>query len=176
MVENNVRLGFLDVFVFDNESIRGGFLVTNLETVPFEFMVTEEITPNKLQKLLYGKALVRYSFVHLIALPLIQASKENLSAVIVKKDILLNLRHHLQIPVIALSGEDTPLNLPGGEKIPAETIRPISFNFDRNFPSDDRFIKTVLTPLLRSVDLYEPFDRLDTAIRAAQAKNLKLER
>jgi len=169
----SIRLAFLDVFFFDDEAIRGGMLVTDLDTIPYEFMVTEEIVPNKLQKLLYGKALLPYSFTHLISLPMLKETKEKISAVLVKKDPLLALRNYINIPVIALSGEDNPIQLPGGEKLQPETIRPISFSHDRKFPADDKFIKAVLTPLIRKIDLYEPFDRLNTAVRAAQAKNLK---
>jgi len=169
----SIRLAFLDVFFFDDEAIRGGMLVTDLDTIPYEFMVTEEIVPNKLQKLLYGKALLPYSFTHLISLPMLKETKEKISAVLVKKDPLLALRNYVNIPVIALSGEDNPIQLPGGEKLQPETIRPISFSHDRKFPADDKFIKAVLTPLIRKIDLYEPFDRLNTAVRAAQAKNLK---
>jgi hypothetical protein len=85
----DIRLAFLDISVFEDGSIRGGVLITDLETRPYEFRVTSPVKPTPLQRILYGRTLLDYVYGDLICLPLIRAVKEKLSLVIVRHENLL---------------------------------------------------------------------------------------
>lgn len=100
---SEARLAFVDISTFDDGSIRGGILVTDLDTRPFEFRVTSPIKPTTIQRVLYGKTLVDYVYGELIGLPLVKAVKEQLNLVIACKENLLVMRPGLSIPVVIIS-------------------------------------------------------------------------
>lgn len=56
------KLAFLSRLSFDNDScIRGGILITDVNTKPLEFRVTAPIKPTSFQKTLYGKIIKDYN-------------------------------------------------------------------------------------------------------------------
>ena len=83
-----IRLAFLDITVFTDGSIRGGILTTDIETKPYEFRITSPIKPTQIQQILYGSSLKDYVYGELIGAPLIKATKEKLSIVLVKENYL----------------------------------------------------------------------------------------
>ena len=103
--EAEIRLGFVDISVFSDGSIRGGILVTDIETRPFEFRATSPVKPTQLQQILYGPSLREYVYSQLICSPLVKAVKEKLSIVLVKEANLLAIRdtHEIAVPVILIS-------------------------------------------------------------------------
>lgn len=149
------RLAFIDVAVFPDGSIRGGILTTDMETRPFEFRVTSPIKPTQVQQILYGASLKDYVYGELICTPLVKATKEKLSMVLVKEIFLISMRPLVSIPVIIVrSGNAQTVN----------GIRPVSFSPHQNFRNELSFAETILTPVMQKHDLFEPFERVRLAL------------
>jgi len=163
---NDIRLAFLDISIFDDASIRGGVLVTDIETRPYEFRVTSPVKPTPLQRVLYGPTLVDYVYGELICLPLIRAVKEKLSLVITRLDNLLIIRPSISIPTIFINRN--PKNIHDNQS--ADGIRTITIKPHRNFPGEEAWAETLLTNLKQRHDLLEPFERLKIAISEVHKK------
>src|SRR3990172_13235474 len=93
------RLFFIDTELFDNgTAIRGGVIITDGETKPYEFRCTSPIRPTALQRVLYGDTLDEHIHIELVGIPLLKAAKEEPSLVIVRKPVLLNVRPKVSVP------------------------------------------------------------------------------
>jgi hypothetical protein len=166
MPENNdIRIVFLDIGLFDQGSaIRGGLLITDLETRPYEFRCTSAVKPTPLQRVLYGDTLDEYVNVELIALPLLAAAKEKPTVVLVRLPLLLTVRTHLAYPVVLIRVEPSPAA--------AGTIRPVVLTAHRNFPTEGASVQAMLAPVMQRRDLAEPFNRLSVALIEAHKQNI----
>jgi hypothetical protein len=58
--EEKFRLGFIDIYVFEDVSIRGGLLITGMGTRPFEFRTTSAIKPSSFRH----NGIYHYSTLH----------------------------------------------------------------------------------------------------------------
>ena len=125
------RLGFIDVKVYSDSSIRGGILTTDLETKPFEFRVTSPIRPTQIQQILYGSSLKDYVYNELICAPLIKATKEKLSIVLTKESFLMAMRPLVSVPVIFIRSNGAQV----------EGITPVSLFSHRNFQNELTFYR-----------------------------------
>ena len=163
----DIRLAFLDILVFEDGSIRGGVLITDLETRPYEFRVTSPVKPTPLQRVLYGRTLVDYVYGDLICLPLIWATKEKLSLAIVRHENLLIIRPNISIPMIYINQNSKSNNNDQN----TDGIRPIIIKPHRNFPGEEAWAETLLTNIMQRHELLEPFERLKTAISEVNKKN-----
>jgi hypothetical protein len=150
-----IRLAFIDVVVFPDGSIRGGILTTDIETKPYEFRVTSPIKPTRIQQQLYGASLKDYVYGELICVPLIKATKEKLSTVLIKDNFLISIRPLVSEPVIFIHSNNVQV---------AEGIRSVNFIPHRSFQNELAFVQTILGPVTQKHDLLEPFDRLRLAL------------
>jgi hypothetical protein len=150
-----IRLAFIDVAVFSDGSIRGGVLITDIETRPFEFRVTSPIKPTQVQQILYGASLKDYIYGELVCAPLVKATKEKLSVVLIKENFLISMRPLVSTPVILIRPNSTQAN---------DGIKSVSFSSHRNFQNELSFAQTILTPVMQKHDLLEPFERLRLAL------------
>lgn len=150
-----IRLAFMDVTVFSDGSIRGGILTTDVETRPFEFRVTSPIKPTQVQQILYGASLKDYVYGELICTPLVKATKEKLSMVLVKEIFLISMRPLVSVPVIIVRSSNSQTG---------DGIRSVSFSPHQNFRNELSFAQTILTPVMQKHDLLEPFERLRHAL------------
>lgn len=146
-----IRLAFLDVAVFPDGSIRGGILTTDIETKPYEFRITSPIKPTQLQQILYGSSLRDHVYGELIGAPLIKATKEKLSTVLVRENHLMTMRSLVSVPVILIN--------PNSAQV-AQGIRPVNLSAHRNFQNELTYAQTILAPIMQKHDLLEPFERL----------------
>lgn len=151
-----IRLAFVDVAIFSDGSIRGGILTTDIETRPFEFRVTSPIKPTQVQQILYGSSLKDYVYGELICAPLIKATKEKLSMVLVKEVFLISMRPLVSIPVLIARSNNPQIN---------DEIRTITLSPHQNFRNELSFAQTILTPVMQKHDLLEPFERLRLALQ-----------
>ena len=150
-----IRLAFLDVMLFSDGSIRGGILTTDIETRPYEFRVTSPIKPTPIQQRLYGASLREVVYGELICAPLVKATKEKLSIVLIQDNSLMSMRPLVSVPIIFIQ--------PNSKQI-SEGIRLVNFLSHRNFQNELSFAQTILTPIMQKRDLLEPFDRLKLAL------------
>ena len=154
------RLAFVDISVFDDGSIRGGILVTDMETRPYEFRVTTPVKPTSMQRILYGKTLSEYVYGELIAFPLVKAVKEKISLVVVKNENLLIMRPKISLPVVVIT--KSAIGVEG--KNPVVSIGTFSFHSHLSYAGEADWAKTLLTDLLERHDPFEPFERLKIAM------------
>ena len=153
-----IRLAFIDVAVFSDGSIRGGILTTDIQTRPYEFRITSPIKPTQMQQILYGTSLKDYIYGELICAPLVKATKEKLSVVLAREPYILAMRPLVTVPVILVRQDGKNVD---------ERIKPVSFSSHKNFQNELSFAQTILTPILQTLDLIEPFDRLKLALNEA---------
>jgi len=122
-----IRLAFIDVTVFSDGSIRGGILTTDIETKPFEFRVTSPIKPTQVQQILYGSSLKDHVYGELICVPLIKATKEKISIILVKENYLMSMRPLIPLPLIFVHSNNAPIS---------DGIRPVSLSSHRNYQNE----------------------------------------
>lgn len=156
--ESDTHLGFVDVLVYEDGAIRGGILVTDMETRPYEFLVTTPVKPSQIQRVLYGSTLSEHLFGELIGLPLVQKAQETLSLVIVRNPNLMIMRPRTAVPVILVGQEDA--RAAEGQVNQA----PVVFKAHPNYVADINIANTTLTDLAQRRDLLEPFARLKAAL------------
>jgi len=150
-----IRLAFIEIAIFTDGSIRGGILTTDIETRPFEFRVTSPIKPTQVQQILYGASLKEYVYGELICVPLIKATKEKLSLVLIKDNYLVAMRPLVSTPIILIQSTGSQLT---------ETPKQFTFYCHRNFQNEIAFAQTILNPISQKHDLLEPFERLKLAL------------
>jgi hypothetical protein len=159
-VPNEARLAFIDISVFNDGSIRGGVLVTDMETRPYEFRVTTPVKPTSMQRVLYGKTLSEYVYGELISFPLVKAVKEKISLAIVRNANLLIMRPKLSIPVVHISNQSEGISTESG----GEKVGTVIFRAHPAYAGEGDWAHTLLTDLMARHDPFEPFDRLKTAM------------
>jgi len=160
--QNNseARLAFVDILVFEDGSIRGGVLVTDLETRPYEFRVTTPVKPTALQQVLYGKTLSEYVYGELISFPLVKAVKEKIGLVITKNENLLIMRPKISIPVVVINKDSNGIKKgKSGDPIGVFTFKP-----HPSYSGESDWARTLLNDLIERHDPFEPFERLKVAM------------
>jgi hypothetical protein len=157
---SDARLAFIDISVFADGSIRGGVLVTDIVTRPYEFRVTTPVKPTAMQRVLYGNTLADYVYGELIGVPLIKAIKEKLSLVVCRNEKLLIMRPNLDIPVVVITKTAQDIR---SEK-PEEVFSTLSFKAHSSYSGEEEWARALLTKLIEKQDAFEPFDRLRTAM------------
>jgi len=153
---NNNRIAFIDISLFDDGSVRGGALVTDIYSRPYEFRVTSPIKPTQLQKVLYGKSLVDYMYGELICTPLLKSLKEAVTLAICRDEHLLVARPGLQFPLIAIKT--------GGGTFTSCT--------NKNFSNEKAQADILLKLLSQQFDIFEPFERVKLAVSEANKQKI----
>ena len=146
----DLRIAFVDIIMFEDGAFRGGVLVTDYETRPYEFRVTSPIKPTQLQKLLYGASLTEYVYGELIGLPLLNHVREKISLAICVRENLLTARPGLQFPLVVLkksSRDDS-----------------VAVQSHRDFPGEQAHAELIIHDMHQRHDLGEPFHRLKMAV------------
>ena len=162
-----VRIAFLETYSFDDHSgVMGAILVTDPDTKPLEFRVTAPIKPTSFQKTLYGNVLHEHILVELIAIPLLNAIKDDIDLILVKDPLFLGINNKQGVRAIRLFKEgeepykgnsmDDVVELSGdNDTIYLETTK----KFVTELPE----IKERLNGISTFRNLIEPFDRLKIA-------------
>ena len=164
-IDENIRLGFLGIELFDNGSaIRGGILITDVDTKPYEFRITSPVRASFYQKVLYGSTLEDYIHIELISIPLIRELREEVDLLIVSSPPLLRLRPKISLP-LALISENSDKENGGRGKL-------ITITTHDEFPSENSIAKSILLPIMQKRDLLEPFERLKIALAEAHKQKV----
>lgn len=158
---DNFKIAFLSKYQFDNDAIRGAVLVTDKETKPIEFRVTEPVRPTKIQRTLYGEILYDYILVELIALPLLTALKEKPNIVIVQDEILINVNQKQEIIAIRLlKQEDITYKANPIQEITSSKFPTLRITTQKGLDKKLTDAKIQLEKMYSSRDLLEPFQRI----------------
>jgi len=165
-VLNNI--GFVTVLNEANGFL-GGYLVTNVWGRPLEFRLSSAVQPNRVQQILYGDTLYPYICADLIAKTLIEKANLGVQLVITDKEIVLDLAHKMDIPVVWVSSleetqgswsDDTVIS-PGNAKRGPVRCHP---DHCSGIPLAQEYLGKVEA----SIDLTEPFGRIRDAIVEAR--------
>jgi hypothetical protein len=94
------RLGFLTAIDLPDKGYVGGLLVTNHFGRPLEFQCTLPVRPNATQEILYGPTLEPFLLGELIGATLIEKSGIKPHLVFTDREQILELREHIESPVL----------------------------------------------------------------------------
>ncbi len=168
---SDVKLFFVDTATFeDGATIRGGLLVSDIETKPYEFRCTSPVKPSTMQRVLYGDTLDEYISVELMGVPLVKAAKEKPSLILVRKPVLLRMRPKLDCPVVLIRPDQKSAMRDDSESDMG--IKPIVLTAHKEFPTDSTTANAMLSSLIQRRDLLEPFERLSVALNEAHKQKI----
>src|SRR5271169_5110072 len=101
------NLGFLTV-LHEPSGYLGGYLVTNVWGRPLEFRLSTAVQTNRVQQILYAGTLQSYVCADLIGKTLVDKTGIPVQLVLTDREVVLDLRLQLEIPVILLAPRDEP--------------------------------------------------------------------
>jgi len=164
-----LNLGFLTV-LHEASGYLGGYLVTNAWGRPLEFRLSSAVQPNRVQQILYAGTLQPYVCADLIGKTLVDKAGLPVQVVLTDREIVLDLRHKLEVPVLWVTPTDDPKAVFEDESVvcPATTSRG-AVRCHPRYPQDlavaREFLQDRIDP---AVDLAEPFTRIREAIGEAR--------
>ena len=150
------NVGFLAI-LSDATGTLGGLLVTNAWGRPLEFRLTSAVQPNRVQTILYGPALPGFLAGELIGKTLVDKTTTPLKWIVTDSIHALDLRLHVECPVVLASAMPVPNAVSAGYNL---------FAHER-FPDDATQIAQLLAQS-PSLDLSEPFIRIRDAVIEAR--------
>jgi len=171
-------LGFVAVAEIEEDVFRGGILVTDSRGKPLEFRCTSPIHPNNVQKTLYGRTLCPHIAVTLVGLPLLRGVTQSPDIVMVNQPEFLEMRPDLDKAVLLLSKQGAAMTLAEGNEMrvirelltsPSGRFDPIVATCHWEHGPDLRVIEH-LRMACSTIDLMEPFERINTALKFVHEK------
>ena len=161
-----LNLGFLTVLQEGNSYV-GGYLVTNQWGRPLEFRLTTSVQPNRVQQILYGDTLSPYICADLVGRTLVEKTSLTTHLIITDCQAALDLRFHIEAPVVWLGPRDSSGTATPPGYCPLEGCRWPLYRHPR-FPADSLSVASFLDRLDGVLDLTEPFARVREAIGEAR--------
>ncbi|MBD2207650.1 hypothetical protein H6G33_35765 [Calothrix sp. FACHB-1219] len=158
---DNFKIAFLAKHQVDQDAMRGAVLVTDKETKPLEFRVTEPVRPTKIQRTLYGEILYDYILVELIAIPLLKALQEKPNIVMIEETLLMDINKKQEIPAIQiLKEEDITYKTNSIQEITSSKFPTLRITTIKELEEKLIDAKKHLEQMYASRDLLEPFQRI----------------
>jgi len=162
------QLGFLTV-LHEASGFLGGYLVTNLWGRPLEFRLSSAVQPNRVQQILYGGTLQPYICADLIGKTLVEKAGLPVQMVLTDRELVLDLRHKLEIPVLWITpGEDAKSVWTDESVVSPPTDSRGAVRCHPRYPQDVAAARHLLDRLEGAIDLAEPFTRIREAIGEAR--------
>jgi hypothetical protein len=177
-------LAFISLTEIDKDIFRGGILITDLRGKPLEFRCTSAIQPNNVQKTLYGSTLQPHMSVELVGLPLLKSISEKPNVIMIQQAEFLDMRISVAQPVLLLSRQGVTLTVAESGQLktvrelinsPSGKFEPIVVTSHWEYGADLRITQQLRT-LCTSIDLMEPFDRIQHAIKFVHDKGIISEK
>lgn len=170
-----VRIGYFSTLRVEDQFI-GGVMVTDSSGIPLEFKYTEPIRPTKIHQIIFGKVLVRYIHEEVIKKNLLKDVRSTPAAYLVAEPDLLGEEAPGRVPLVAL--QKTPL--PALESVgavqrvkerevlvqPGTSTSPLRMTFFTPELDVQEKVMNHVRSVLDTMDLIEPFGRVETALRA----------
>lgn len=171
-MDETTRLGFLGIELFDNgTAIRGGILITDIDTKPYEFRITSPVRASFFQRALYGSTLEDYIHIELISVPLIKELREDVDLIIISSPSLLRIRPKISIPVALITSETNLINENSDQENGCNG-KLMTINTHDEFPSENPIAQSILLPIMQKRDLLEPFERVKIALTEAHKQKV----
>lgn len=170
--DENTRLGFLGIELFDNgAAIRGGILITDIDTKPYEFRITSPVRASFFQRALYGSTLEDFIHIELISVPLIRELREDVDLIIILSPPLLRMRPKISIPVALITGGTNPTS-ENSDRENSGNGKLMTITTHDEFPSENPIAQSILLPIMQKRDLLEPFERVKIALTEAHKQKV----
>ncbi|WP_339912334.1 hypothetical protein [Symmachiella dynata] len=159
--QDKLRLGFLTAIQVPQQGFMGGLLVTNHLGRPLEFQCTNPVKPNRTQEVLYGPTLQPFVLAELIGKTLLEKAGVKPHIVFITEAALLELREHITacLAMVVVHDHESAKN---GFAFGRQTLITHA-----DYGSDRSQLENKLTALPDDVDLLEPFERVEEALRQA---------
>jgi hypothetical protein len=168
--------GYLSIFCSAEHGYFGGYLLVSSVGRPLEFHCTAPVRPSRAQEILYGPTLHPYLVGEQIGGKLLSQAKLTPLLILADQAVPPRLSERIDVPIVQILFRDSPaacrtendrLNLP--DSIAADVVIP---NCEFILPPNEKWNRSQVTHLLsllaERVEVAEPFDRINKAIREAQ--------
>jgi hypothetical protein len=181
--------GYLSIINAPEHGYFGGYLIVGPLGRPLEFHCTAPVRPSRAQQILYGPTLEPFLLGEQIAGAMLDAAKLKPQLILTNCEATLHLRARRVLPMVLVCGT-LPIATPGiasGNGPPSDAsttpgtaavissgpheslaVEGFTFLLPLGFESDRDEATRLLGDLVRQIDLVEPFDRIEEAIREAQ--------
>jgi hypothetical protein len=183
--------GYLAMLESAEHGFFGGYLIVSPLGRPLEFHCTAPVRPSRAQRILYGTTLEPYLLGDQIASALLEVARLKPVLILSGREAALHARSRTNVPMVLYCGNaDSPrdkgaqsanssdrqnasIALRGtatqsASSSDAISIGCCSFQLPLGYESDRDEATRLLAELAQHVDLAEPFDRIEEAIREAQ--------
>jgi hypothetical protein len=164
--------GFLTLHEIDDGGYRGSVLITDFKGIPIEFRCTQPLTPDAVQRSLYGEALLAYIGVEICGKPLLHAVKTKPNLLFVDKPFLLKLEEHAPCPTFLVqeraedATEATPVHFDAAYHVEVLKARPDDLQPVELVTKGEVKPKTraLMEQLSAEVNIVEAFGRMKNAV------------
>src|SRR4051794_26293812 len=182
--------GYLSVINSADHGYFGGYLIIGPLGRPLEFHCTAPVRPSRAQQILYGPTLEPFLLGEQIAGTILDAAKLKPCLILANCEATLYVRSRISSPIVLLRAKvdtsatanpSSPAALANDASIdcPSKstsssgphdsfTVESYEFLLPIGFELDHDEAVRLLTELIGHIDLAEPFDRIEEAIREAQ--------
>jgi hypothetical protein len=170
-----IKIGYFDSQKHEDQFI-GGVMVTDQQAIPIEFKYTEPIKPTRIHKIIFGKVLEKYIGEEVIKKTLLKEIKNVPAVLFVTELDLLGEDTVNQVPMVALQTTTLPGLSAAGEfqrvkekEIiiqPLTSKSPLKLTFFSPEPDVQEKVMNILRSFIDKIDIYEPFSRIETALKA----------
>lgn len=160
-------LGFFTTVEDAQHGLFGGYLLLDHAGRPLEFHCTAPIKANRAQEILYGPTLRPFLVGEQIGQTLVRKSALAPTAVCVDTAEALELRNHVELPVMLVYGEESAATSRGTGLTEARAGRN-RLAVSARHAGDLGCVERFAAALPEAFDLAEPFDRIREAIAEAQ--------
>jgi hypothetical protein len=189
-LSQETTFGYLSVINSAEHGYFGGYLIIGPLGRPLEFHCTAPVRPSRAQQILYGPTLEPFLLGEQIAGTILDAAKLKPRLILSNCEATLDVRSRINSPLVLMKAKgEQPATTDPASPPPATADASIGFNSrststsgpHKSFtvesyefllpigfePDRDEAIR-LLTELIGHIDLAEPFDRIEEAIREAQ--------
>ena len=164
-------LGFLTVNQDPDCGVLGGYLLLSPNGRPLEFYCTEPVKPNRAQEILYGPTLESYLYGEQIGQTLVKKSKLKPPVVLIDSLNMLSVQEFVDMPIV-LVGKIEPHTgdpcLSSSTLSRQTTIGQTTLSWSDQNSRYSSSVGQALEQIAQRIDLTEPFERIQEAIREAQ--------
>lgn len=163
--KSKTTIGFLTVLEFDSVGSIGGYLILNIGARPLEFHCTSPVKANRAQEILYGNTLKPYLHGEVVSTALVSKASIKPDFVLVN-DVTLAMDGKLGCPRLWLQRlSETP---PPASQFQSVDIERWRCCMEQGMDLDGLQVAETLSQLYETVDLDEPFQRIQSAIEEAR--------
>lgn len=173
---SNPTFGFLSTLETAEFGYFGGYLVVNTLGRPLEFHCTAPVRPSRAQEILYGPTLHAYLLGEQMGGALLREANLQPNLILTNRTATFSLRPSLKCPLVHVAPQNGSASDEQGAKRPCvvsgNTSDPFviarhEIRLPNGFETDQSYAAELLEILATHVELAEPFDRIEEAIREA---------